>query len=291
MATTSSAESSPRRESRVRSAGVEGAIARDLYVDLVKRCVLNIPYVDAEINPIQPHGRLRSLVLRGFERAGIQLAHSRRGNFSARVEGIDASDIAHSMVSLKRLDNVQQCVDSVLARGVPGDFIETGVMRGGTVILMRAILKANAITDRIVWAADSFEGLPAPDVKRYPDDAGAAWHLRPLTEVGLDHVKRNFDRYGLLDDQVRFIKGWFRDTLAGAPVDKLAILRLDGDLYESTMDALGPLYPKVSPGGFVIVDDYNLPACKKAIGDYRAREGITEPIVPVDGAAVYWQKA
>jgi hypothetical protein len=263
---------------------------RALYIDMIKRCVLNIPYVDAEINPVQPLGRLRSVVLQGFKRAGIQLAHARRGNYKARLEGKDYSDVAHSMLSLQRLNNLQTCVEAVLKDGVPGDFIETGVMRGGAVILMRAILKAHGVTDRRVWAADSFEGLPAPNVEKYPEDDGAAWHLRPLTEVALEYVKRNFERYGLLDDQVRFLKGWFRDTLAGAPIDKLAILRLDGDLYESTMDALVPLYPKLSSGGFIIVDDYNLPMCRKAIHDYRARENISVPIVPIDDAGVYWRK-
>jgi hypothetical protein len=194
------------------------------------------------------------------------------------------------MLSLRRLDNVQYCLETVLSEGIPGDCIETGVMRGGTVILMRAILRAHGVKDRVVWAADSFEGLPAPNSEFYPDDAGADWHLRPLTEVGVAHVQRNFERYGLLDDQVKFVKGWFRDTLATAPVEKLAVLRLDGDLYESTMDALVPLYPKLSPGGFVIIDDYNLPACKKAVTHYRERENITEQIVPIDDAGVYWRK-
>lgn len=270
--------------------GESDTTPRALYIDMIKRCVLNIPYVDAEINPVQPLGRFRSVVLQGFKRAGIQLAHARRGNYKARLEGKDYSDVAHSMLSLQRLNNLQSCVEAVLKDDVPGDFIETGVMRGGAVILMRAILKAHGVTDRRVWAADSFEGLPAPNVEKYPDDDGAAWHLRPLTEVALEYVKRNFERYGLLDDQVKFLKGWFSDTLAGAPIDKLAILRLDGDLYESTMDALVPLYPKLSPGGFIIVDDYNLPMCRKAIHDYRARENISEPIVPIDDAGVYWRK-
>ena len=265
-------------------------LARSLYVDLIKRCVLNIPYVDAEINPIQPHGRLRSLVLAAFKLAGIQLAHARRGNFTARMTGHDYSDVAHSMLSMQRLDNVHDCVEQILNDNIPGDFIETGVMRGGTVILMRALLKTHGIEDRIVWAADSFEGLPAPNVELYPQDAGAAWHLRPLTEAALDHVKRNFQRYDLLDEQVRFLKGWFRDTLPNAPITQLALLRLDGDLYESTMDALVPLYPKLSRGGFVIIDDYNLDMCRRAVDDYRTREGIVEPIVSIDDAGVYWRK-
>ena len=92
--------------------------------------------------------------------------------------------------------------------------------------------------------------------------------------VGADQVRANFDRYGLLDDQVRFLEGWFADTLPMAPIEQLAILRLDGDLYESTMDALVPLYEKVSPGGFVIVDDYGAwEPCRKAVDDFRAQHG------------------
>lgn len=265
--------------------------ARQLYIDMVKRCVLNIPYVDAELNPIQPHGRVRRTVLGAFARAGIQLAHLRRGDYARRIAGTDFSDTAHSMLSIKRLDNVQMCVETILAEGIPGDFIETGVMRGGAIILMRAVLKAHGVSDRIIWAADSFEGLPPPNPEKYPADAGAAWHLRPLTEVGVEHVKRNFERYGLLDSQTRFLPGWFRDTLPTAPLGPLAMVRLDGDLYESTIDALQPLYPKLSAGGFLIVDDYNLPMCRQAITDYRRDNGITDEIIPIDDAGVYWRKS
>ena len=264
--------------------------ARQLYIDLIKRCVLNVPYVDAELNPIQPHGWIRKAVLGAFRRAHIQLAHVRRGDYERRLAGHDFSDIAHSMLSLKRLDNVQMCVETILREKIPGDLIETGVMRGGTVILMRAILKAYGISDRVVWAADSFEGLPPPDPGKYPADAGAAWHLRPLTEVGVAHVQRNFERYGLFDHQVKFLPGWFRDTLPTAPVGRLAILRLDGDLYESTMDALVPLYPKLSLGGFLIIDDYNLPMCRQAVSNYRQKMAISDEIVPIDDAGIYWRK-
>lgn len=265
--------------------------ARLMYIDLVKRCVLNLPYVDAELNPIQPHGKLRTAVLSVFKRANIQLAHLRRGDYERRLSGHDFSDIAHSMLSFKRLDNLQMCVESVIRENIAGDLIETGVMRGGAVILMRAILRAYGVQDRTVWVADSFEGLPAPDPKNYPADAGAQWHLRPLTEVGVEHVKRNFERYGLFDNQVRFLPGWFRDTLPEAPIKQLAVMRLDGDLYESTMDALVPLYPKLAPGGFVIIDDYSLPMCQQAVTDYRARMGIADEIIAIDGDGVFWRKS
>ena len=121
---------------------------------------------------------------------------------------------------------------------------------------MRALLKAYAVKDRLVWVADSFKGLPVPNPEKYPADTGDRLHEFKELAVPLDQVKSNFAKYGLLDNQVRFLKGWFRDTLPNAPVEQLAIIRLDGDMYESTMEALVHLYPKLSRGGYSIVDDY-----------------------------------
>jgi len=169
--------------------------------------------------------------------------------------------------------------------------METGVWRGGAAILMRGVLQAHAISNRRVWLADSFEGLPAPNPAKYPHDAHDRLHTIPYLAVSLERVRANFESYGLLDDQVRFLKGWFRDTLPTAPVERLAVLRLDGDMYESTMDALTYLYPKLSTGGYLIVDDYGaVPACRQAVHDYRAAHDITEEIKAIDWGGVYWQR-
>jgi len=240
-----------------------------LYLDLMKACLTNTIYGDENI-----------------------LGGGRRP-FDERIrsEGRDWPACGHTMVGRKRLDNVQFCVEDALGRGVPGDLMETGVWRGGVVILMRAILKAHGVTDRRVWAADSFEGLPAPDPKKYPPDAGLYLNTFKELAVSLEQVQENFRRYGLLDEQVRFLKGWFRDSLPEAPVGRLAVLRLDGDLYESTMDALVSLYPKVEAGGYIIIDDYNdIAACRQAVTDYRSAHRITEDIVKVDWTGVYWRK-
>jgi len=110
--------------------------------------------------------------------------------------------------------------------------------------------------------------------------------------VPLERVQDNFRRYGLLDSQVRFLKGWFRDTLPTAPIDRLAILRLDGDLYESTIQALDSLYDKLSPGGFVIVDDFhNVAACRQAVHDFRNNRGITDPIQTIDWGGAFWRRS
>jgi hypothetical protein len=93
-----------------------------------------------------------------------------------------------------------------------------------------------------------------------------------------------------LDDRVQFLEGWFSDTLAQAPIPRLSILRLDGDMYESTMDALQPLYHRLSVGGYVIVDDYHLEPCRRAITDFRKSHGIAEPIERIDYSGVFWRK-
>jgi O-methyltransferase len=110
--------------------------------------------------------------------------------------------------------------------------------------------------------------------------------------VSLERVQENFRRYGLLDGQLRFLKGWFRDTLPTAPVERLAVRRLDGDLYESTIQALDSLFDKLSAGGFVIVDDYgNVAACRKSVGDFRTERAITDHIQTIDWGRISWRRA
>lgn len=209
-----------------------------------------------------------------------------------RSEGRYWPAVACTMLGTKRLDNLQFCIEDVLAKNVSGDIVETGVWRGGASILARAVLKAYGVTNRKVWAADSFEGLPRPDKEKYPADAGDPHHFIPELAVSLEQVKANFQRFGLLDDQVHFLKGWFRDTLPAAPIERLAVMRLDGDMYESTMDALVNLYSKLSAGGYVIVDDYgDVPGCRQAVHDFRAGQNIVDEIRPIDGHGIFWQRS
>jgi O-methyltransferase len=156
---------------------------------------------------------------------------------------------------------------------------------------MRGVLAANGVTDRKLYAADSFAGLPPPDPQRYPQDDNWNFHRHKQLAVSLNQVKSNFARYGLLDDQVIFVEGAFRDTLPSLKAGPFALIHLDGDWYESTYVALEALYPKLSPGGFVIVDDFNLiPPCRQAVIDYRSRNEITAAMHDVDWNASWWQK-
>jgi Macrocin-O-methyltransferase (TylF) len=244
----------------------------NLYLDLMKKCLAGMIYED----PPASDTRIAGYLTRDYIP-------------KMREYGRDYPSQAHTMIGLRRLDNLQNCVERVIAEGVPGDLIETGVWRGGACIFMRAVLKAYGVVDRRVWVADSFCGLPTPDLDRYPVDAQLQLLAGKLA-VTQDQVKRNFLRYGLLDDQVCFLEGWFKDTLPVAPMQQLAVMRLDGDLYESTWDVLTALYSRLAPGGFVIIDDYNLDCCKQAVTDFRAQQGICEPIHDIDGMGAFWRK-
>lgn len=244
-----------------------------LYLDLLKKALTNVIYKDAAQQASWYYGG------EGYQE------HD-------RINGEDWPSVAHTMVGLRRLDNLQSCVETVLTDKIPGDLIETGVWRGGASIFARGILKAYEVTNRKVWLADSFDGMPVTDETSYPGDRALALHqFNDRLAVSLDQVKANFACYGLLDDQVAFLPGWFRDTLPSAPIARLAVLRLDGDLYESTMDALVNLYPKLSPGGFVIIDDYIIPACREATHEYRAKHEITDELVSIDNSSVYWRRS
>jgi O-methyltransferase len=271
---------------------------RELYLDLLKQALTRTLFEDSDqilgVSTASRPGvkwRLLNGVARVLGSAGFEVVRKRPFDRAVREVGADWPARAESMIGLRRMDNLQHCVETVLRDGVPGDLIETGVWRGGAAIFMRAILQAYGETGRTVWAADSFRGLPPPDPHRYPADTEDRHFIQDALRVGVDQVKDNFRRYGLLDDQVRFLVGWFKDTLPTAPIDELAILRLDGDMYESTMQALTALYPKLSPGGYCIVDDYGaVPGCRQAVADYRQAHGITEPITAIDWAGSFWRR-
>jgi O-methyltransferase len=112
----------------------------------------------------------------------------------------------------------------------------------------------------------------------------------PYLSAGEQTVRENFQRFGLLDDKVRMLPGWFKDSLPDAPIGSIALLRADADLYESTMDILNNLYARVSPRGFVIIDDYHgWEPCRKAVTEFRASRSISCPIMEIDGSGVYWR--
>lgn len=205
---------------------------------------------------------------------------------------------AYTMLPMVRLDNLQFLMDQILANNIPGDFIEAGVWRGGACMLMQFILKEWKETKRKVWVADSFKGLPEPTVgydkelKSYNSAMMQDKDGFNLFSVSKDVVMDNFREFGLLDVNVHFLEGWFSETLPNARIRTLALMRLDGDYYESTMTSLQYLYPKLSKGGYVIVDDYGetkWTACKEAVDQYRKEKKISAPIIQVDSKCIFWR--
>jgi O-methyltransferase len=241
---------------------------RELYLNLLMRTLTNVIYGDPPTSP-------------GHEGFSMEM----------RLIGQDWPSMAHTMVGLARLENLRALVQTVIDENVPGDFIETGVWRGGCCILMRAILAANLVADRKVYLAGSFEGLPPPKPDQFPADRGDTSYEYKQLAVSADQVKANFERYGLFDKQIVFVKGFFEETLPKLDAGPFALIRLDGDMYSSTIVALESLYPRLSPGGFVIVDDYGaIPACRQAVTDFHSGLGIDEPINRIDWTGIWWRK-
>jgi O-methyltransferase len=284
------------------------------YLELLKKSLLNELYIENEVRLLYAYLGMRNgwplefnqffniaqfhpvlmKTARDSKQTGrnvVLFHHAADGTQTPAHELRNVTELSHTMIGRERLDHLQSCIETVLADQVPGDFIETGIWRGGACIFMRGVLLAYGISDRVVWAADSFAGVPPPS---RPEDVGfdISRNVLPVLAVSLEEVQELFRRYGLLDGNVKFLKGWFKDTLPKAPIERLSVLRLDGDLYESTMDALVPLYDKVERGGFVIVDDYHsCPPCRRATDDFRSQNGIAAPLTHIDGQCVFWRKS
>lgn len=271
-----------------------------LYLELMKKAVTASIYEESAWELVKSHRPslrttkplrllrelMEHLLLRHAKNKNLLLVKRGAFDISKRDNGADWPVIGYTMAGHKRLDNIQMCFEDVLMNQVPGDLIETGVWRGGTTIFMRALLKAYAVTDRKVWVADSFQGLPVP---KHEDDGSDLSYVDYL-KVSVEQVRSNFMKFDLLDEQVEFLQGWFCDTLPNAPIKSIAILRLDGDMYSSTMDSLQALHHRVSKGGYVIVDDYySWPSCRRAVTDFLRAKSIEPDIKTIDWTGAYWR--
>jgi O-methyltransferase len=273
---------------------------RRRYLDLLMRTLVNLVYAEDALrldtalsgelgaDQLARQRRLRDVRYeRPDDYAGL-VAAKRDGS----LDGLWGSRLAHTMIGLDGLANLERCAHRVFADGVPGDFLEAGVCHGGASIFLRALQVAYGEPHRVTWLADSFAGVPPPT---HPVDREHELDLTeervPWMAAGLDAVRDNFETYDMLDDHVRFLPGLFADTLADAPVERLAILRIDGDLYASTREALDALYDRVSDGGYVVVDDYGcLEPCRIAVDEFLAERRLDVEINQVDWTRVCWRK-
>lgn len=265
-------------------------LPNDRYLRLLKQVLLNETAIalEAKLDVLLAAG--------GTEPSGVALVAAEKRLRKHRQAGQWQGRLPESltMIGHKRLDHLGQCVEGILAEKIPGDLMECGVWRGGAGILMAGILAARNITDRRLWLADSFAGFPATTSLAREDESGEFWdqfmEKYPEIMVSQEEVAANFARFDLLSPQIRFLKGWFSDTLPAAPVERLALLRLDGDTFGATTQALQSLYNKVSAGGFVIVDDYAIPECRAAVKAFRDKQGIIDELHHIDWTGVFWRK-
>jgi O-methyltransferase len=269
------------------------------YLELLKRCLTASIYEESSWRIVEgpmAHKRgilaaIKRQLVSAINRGGLRIVRTEKYNEELREQGLDWPLFGLTMVGIRRLNNIQSCIEDILTSNVPGSFVETGVWRGGSSIFAKAVLRQHRAEDRIVWCCDSFEGMPSPSAIDLSIDSSSDFSDREYLAATEDQVAKNFSKFGLLDPNVRFLKGWFCDTLPTAPIGEIAILRMDGDLYDSTMDALKNLYHKISIGGYVIVDDYkSWKGCRRAVDEFRERKNIHEKIIDIDAHAVFWKK-
>jgi len=282
-------------------------VLRARYLALLKKSLCNLLYPEHELrishlrkraSSLEPQAASKVEELRFLRDIRFEKQEAYRVLLDSKqdvIYGMSAGipvPLAHTMVGLSALKNLEVCAAELFRRGIPGDFLEAGVCQGGASIFMRALQVTHGEGARKTWLLDSFQGLPVP---REPVDLESGIDFSegsmPQIACSLDAVRDHFLRYDLLDDQVEFVPGWFEDTLPGLSVGQLAMLRVDADLYSSTRDVLDHLYDRVAPGGFIIVDDYGaFPFCRRAVDDFRARRGLRAPLRPVDQTVVFWEK-
>ncbi len=209
-----------------------------------------------------------------------------------RIDGSDWPLNGLTMVGLRRLDDLQACVESVVADGVEGDLIEAGAWRGGASILMRATLDTLAAHERTVWVADSFQGFPEPQLGSEDQDLDLHMSAIDYLAPAVEQVRGHFARFGYTRG-VTFVPGFFEETMESLRGRRWSVIRLDADGYNATRLALEALYPGLAAGGYLVIDDYfhfQLPVCRRAVDDFRAEHAITEPIERIDWTGARWRR-
>lgn len=253
----------------------------DYNLELLKRCLIGV--IDPEIKHLFLNNKLNQEDI--IKYSNVEIPYK-------RLHGHDMSpDNTETMTGYLRLSNLQSCMLDVIKNNISGDFIETGVWKGGSCIFAKKILDKNSIKKQI-FVADSFCGVPPPDTERYHQDSGDDHYKIESLKISCDAVKDNFKKYNCFDESIIFLEGIFKDTLPTIKDTQLfSIIRLDGDMYSSTMDSMNNLYPKLSKGGYVIIDDFNVKRCRQAIEDFRNANNINSEIITIDdGGGVFWKK-
>jgi hypothetical protein len=200
----------------------------------------------------------------------------------------------YTMTSTERMYALYNASKEIARRGIPGDIVECGVWKGGsTMMALLTMMKFEKNEDRTVYLYDTFEGMAEPtaiDVSLGGEKASNTWARRNKKDkvlwdyASLNEVKENMRSTGYPLENIKFIKGKVEDTIPKVVPEKIALLRLDTDWYESTKHELAHLYPCVVPNDIVIIDDYGYwDGCRKAVDEYLNENNINILMHRIDG--------
>jgi cephalosporin hydroxylase len=265
------------------------------YLNLLKGSLLDEHYLENEIRI----GYLTSCVRAGvkadpdrlrdpvrmYHEAHSRLLRRRRIGAAPPKIGKFPTFLPYAPMGKVRLEHLEQCLDVVREEQIGGDLVECQTGRGGGAIFMRGYLDAYEAPHGTVWVADEFRAS-APPKKEPTLDSDELAGL----QADLNLVRDGFERFDLFDDRVKFLQGPL-DSVGRAPITEIALLRLGHGIGEDARAVLEQLYPKLAPGGFVIVDDYQDNACEKAVDGFRSEYGITDKLEKVDWTCVTWRKS
>jgi cephalosporin hydroxylase len=275
------------------------------YLEVIKGALLNEHYVEHELRIHQlarsvehgnrPYGESLRDPARQWADQMQSLLTMRRAGRLADDDADVASYFPYTTMGRARLDSLESCLDIIRDEAVEGDLVECGTGRGGGAIFLRAFLDAYEMHKPSVWLADEFRAasdgksageMPFPGAPPLPG-GGVGF---PDLKGDLNTVRDGFDRFGLLDDRVRFLAGPLASTLPDASIDKIALLALGDSVRADAGEVLEALYDRVTVGGFVVIDKYAAEKCRAAVDGFRARRGITEPRERIDWSAQRWRK-
>jgi O-methyltransferase len=268
----------------------------DLYLSLIKKCITRKGFEPGYFLPRKEKRSPRIAVIRALDRMlrkiGYSLVKFERLSEEEKLKGQGWPAFSETMMGIERLNSLQACVETILSENIEGDFFEAGCWRGGAVIFMLAMLKVYKDGSRIVWAADSFQGYPAPSDNATDDERFLFKHADYFA-VTKDLFINNVKKYDLYSDRLKVLEGYFSESIPKAPIKKLSLIRIDVDGYDSTTDVLNSLYPRLSPGGYVIIEDMETPGCRRAVEEFCKKNSIDLPIFPIPQDKVhggFWRK-
>jgi cephalosporin hydroxylase len=263
-----------------------------LYLNLLKGAVLHLHYLEDELRiehllkqvatgkPVSARKVSDPARFMKNELAGLQRARQTGELPDDHAESNGApGSLAYTSIGRVRLDHLERCLEVIRDEAVEGDLVECGTGRGGSAVFLRGFLEAYALSRPRLWVADRFGGGSAPSEEE-----------TPRFSTDLNTVREAFARFGLLDGRVVFLQGPSSRTLSEAPIEKVALVRIDGHDPEEIEATLEAVYDKVTLGGFVVVDDYGAPECQAAVDRFRSERGVIDRLERIDWSGAWWRK-